>query len=94
MSYATDHETAVDQGFVYRVMMAALKAAFDISSEADTTDRHAQRAAFACEVVSNPTYWGPVIALGAAAGGTVTGASEDQDLLDRIAGIWNAYLTA
>ena len=91
MSYATEYALAQDQDFVKRVTAAVVAAAIAIAAESPETANHARRANKAGDVVANPGHWGLVMALGVAAGGTVTAESTDQEIYDRISAIWGAY---
>lgn len=73
--------------------IAATKAALDIYSESADTPDHQQRAIFAQAVLRQNVNFDPHdrIVWAVVADTSISGASTDQQLLDRVASCWNAF---
>lgn len=100
MSLATAAALAVDDGFIARVQVAAVKAARDISGEAfggdgqPTEAQHEKRAAWAYAVLHNPRHHAELLAWGVAAGGVITAESVDGDIEWTVNSLANDYAGA
>lgn len=90
MAYLDDYVLAQTDTFVQRITVAALTAAQDIMNEDPETARHESRLRTARFVTRDPVQWGRSLALVAAAGGTLSGVSTDQELYSRVSAIWNS----
>lgn len=91
MTLLSQAAAATDTDFIARVTQAAIKAANDVNAEAANTTGHALRTQFALQVLRASQVFGPLIAQGVVAGGLVTGASTDNDILFTVNSLWNSY---
>lgn len=61
-TYTQQFTLASDTTFQGQIMVAMLQASANVMTEAVTVAGHAQRAAFAVQVIQNPTKWQSIIA--------------------------------
>lgn len=61
-TYTQQYALSQDAVFQGQVMVAMLQTSANVMTEAVTVAGHAQRAAFATQVIQNPTKWQPIIA--------------------------------
>lgn len=62
-TYTQQAALGVDGVFQGQVLVASLQAAANVITEPVTTQGHIQRAAFAVQVMQNPTKWQPIISM-------------------------------
>ncbi len=90
MAYADNYETAASARFQQRVLMAVLKAAVAISSEATSTPDDANRKAYSKQALNNPQVVTVPWAQAMAAQG-YSNTSADTDLDNGVSSIWNGF---
>ncbi len=89
-TYFTRWEYSINQGLISTVGVATVRAAIDIQAEDSGTANHANRAAFAKQVLQSPAHWAEVMAVGVST--QLQAIDPSDEVLDGIiAGIWNAY---
>ena len=91
MTYAQIRNLAVQNTFIDQVRVAITTAAINISAEAPETANHANRVAYALQVLRNPGGYAAVMAEGAAQDANVQTAQSDANVMSAVAGQWNAY---
>lgn len=62
-TYSQQYTLSQDSTFQQQIMVAMLQTAIAVASEAVTTQGHVTRAAFAVQVLQNPTKWQPIVAI-------------------------------
>ena len=92
MSVFTDQLGLAQNGdFVRRVQMAAVKAAIAVQAEDVATANHAERSAWAYQVLHGPEGVAPKIAMAAATSVVLTIDSPDADIEFTVNAMWNAF---
>lgn len=91
MTFAQIWALSVHQDFVNQVRVAIVKAAIAISAEAAQTANHANRVAYARNVLLNPQGYAANMALGIATDSSVQAEQSDANVYNATAGQWNAY---
>jgi hypothetical protein len=89
-SFLEQVSLATNIEFVKRVQQALVKCALAVMAEAGDTAGHAERAALAQRVLSDPLGAARNMAFGVASG-VITEYSSDSDLEWMAASVWNAY---
>jgi len=90
-TYLTQHAVAQDADFRNRVKTAIVEAAIAIANEHPNTVNHAKRLTYSIQVVANPDGYATLLVYGVVADSTITLASTDLVIKNRVAAIWNAY---
>jgi hypothetical protein len=91
MAYVDQYATARDADFLMKVRVAVLDACVDVMTESTGSAGHAQRAAFAQQVLSYPeTHVTHIAEVVAAHTPTLTPTSADQTIKDAVASVWNS----
>lgn len=89
---ALDQQTAAAYypQFVQRVSLSAAAVALAVLAEATTTTGHAARSAYARMILLNPPIYASQSIVWAVVADLVTGSgATDQQLLDRVAALWD-----
>lgn len=88
LNYREVRDVAVNQDFQAKLAIAIADAAIDVYTEDGTVAGHAQRAAYATQVIKNPDSearsmaWAVVL---------IAADDEDATLKATVLGIWNAF---
>jgi hypothetical protein len=96
MAYVDQFASSTYPIFVQQVTVAMTSAAIAIASEAAATANHNNRVTLAKLVAANPTYWGPLFALGvsvnlAVNSVTVATLPTDANVQNSVNAIWNTF---
>src|SRR5260370_16154370 len=96
MAYVDQFTSSTYPIFVQQVTVAMTSAAIAIAAEATATLNHNNRVLLAKAVAANPTYWGPLFALGVATNlalNSITAATlpTDANVQNSVNSIWNTF---
>jgi HD-GYP domain-containing protein (c-di-GMP phosphodiesterase class II) len=91
MAFIDDARTAeTDYELHSRIAAAMCSAAINIQAEDGATANHTERSTFALAILADPMGMAKKHALAVCTGGAIIHESTDQQLSDRMGGIWNA----
>jgi len=90
-TYLEQANLSLDENFIKRVEIAALKTAVVVQQEASSVVGHSARLQLAQSVANNPIGYSRSMSPGVCADTSISAASIDTVIYDRVFVIWNTY---
>lgn len=92
MPYLTDYDNAYgDPALLKRIQVGLVDSALDVQAESTGTANHSARSAFSLKILSDPTGYASLMAVGICEEGAITAASTDAQIKTRVSAVYNAY---